>query len=217
MLARYSHPCRIWDKNTIDLHGLTLHHAQTVVREGVTSWWASCEPPVSLLPRLSLSLTRRSASPRLSLHRHPTASPHHHRSRPSLDPQQSHSLARHHQAVGSRGLAVEVGFGGRGARVGGWQARGGAGLRGVEVMREVYVVCGVIQQSCGDDEERAERAARIWTCFGRGARIGETSCLHCSAETLKSPKCTQELTPDTMSPPLASYVQRPPSLPPRRA
>lgn len=34
---------RIHDVNTVDLHGLTLHHALSVTKSACNSWWSGCE------------------------------------------------------------------------------------------------------------------------------------------------------------------------------
>ncbi|ORY69417.1 hypothetical protein BCR35DRAFT_326384 [Leucosporidium creatinivorum] len=53
---------RINDKNTIDLHGLTLHHAQTVVRESCNSWWAASSSPTPPPLRIITGLGRHSTN-----------------------------------------------------------------------------------------------------------------------------------------------------------
>lgn len=38
----WSELIRIHDSSTIDLHGLSLHHALSVVKASCNSWWSGC-------------------------------------------------------------------------------------------------------------------------------------------------------------------------------
>lgn len=97
LVARRADLCRTTDANTVDLHGLTLHHALSVTKAACNSWWSGCTSRARRTPLTPCS------PPRTSL------AAHHHGRGATLGEQQPDPDARSGQAARPRGLEMALG------------------------------------------------------------------------------------------------------------